>query len=143
MDCVRTFIEALESGEIHKNSARANDFLPSSTEKGKHAQEVPGVGLRIFRIKKKREITVETTQQIVISASSDHPVTRCRICAGQAGMVTTEQAAVMIGVSSRAIYQSVESGQLHFAETSEGQGLVCVQSLFAVSSKRILPEPQS
>jgi len=96
--------------------------------------------LKIFRIKKKREITVETTQQFVISSRPQGPAGNwCHVCGDQVGMVSTEQAAVMIGVSSRTIYQCVESGQIHFADTPEGLLLICLKSLSEMDSKRRLP----
>jgi len=57
----------------------------------------------------------------------------------QATGASTEQAAVMIGVSSRTIYQCVESGQIHFADTPEGLLLICLKSLSEMDSKRRLP----
>jgi len=97
--------------------------------------------LKLWTIKRRREITVETTQQIVISNPQDVVVAWCQGCADHVGMVTTEQAAVISGVTSRSIYQSVESGELHFTETSEGLLLICVNSLSATDSNRRLPEP--
>ena len=83
---------------------------------------------------------METAQQFVIpSYPEGPPATWCHVCGDQVGMVTTQQAAVMIGVSSRTIYQRVESGQIHFADTPEGLLLVCVKSLSEMDSKRRLP----
>jgi len=100
--------------------------------------------LKLLRIKRRREITVETTRQVVISRPEAEVVAWCPACADDVSMVTTEAAAVMKGMSPRAIYRSVESGELHFAETSEGFLLICLKSLSAMDSKTGLPEaPQA
>ncbi len=84
---------------------------------------------------------MEKREQFVISKPEGALVARCETCGDDVAMVTVEQAAVMKGVSSRVIYQSVESGHLHFAETSDGFLLVCLNSLSAMDSKRRLLEP--
>ena len=117
---------------------RANDFLSPRTEIAKKSTPTEAV-LKIFRIRKKREITVETTQQFVISRPEAAVMTWCPACSADVSMVTAEEAAVMMGLNSRAIYRSVEGGQLHFAETSEGFLLICLKSLSACNPAKRLP----
>ena len=96
--------------------------------------------MRIFWIKRKRKITVETIQNVTVSSPSGAPpAVWCHVCGDQVGMVTADHAAAMIGVKSRTIYQCVESGQIHFADTPEGLLLVCVKSVSEMDSKRRLP----
>jgi hypothetical protein len=92
--------------------------------------------LKIWRIKKRRQITVETTQQFVVSRPEAVVVTWCEACAENVSMVTSEVAAVIVAVKPREIYRSVEGGRLHFAESSEGLLLICVKSLSEMDSKR-------
>ena len=96
--------------------------------------------MKFIRIRKKREITVETTQQVVVSGCGDHAMKWCRVCAGHVGMVTTEEAAALIGVSSREIFRSVENGQIHFTDTADGLLLVCMKSLSELDLKKKLPD---
>ena len=44
-------------------------------------------------------------------------------------MVTVDEAVIAAGVSTRAIYQGVEDGKLHFTETLEGLLRICLNSL--------------
>jgi len=44
-------------------------------------------------------------------------------------MVTPEVAAGLVRVTARAVYRSVEAGQVHYTETAEGQVLICLRSL--------------
>jgi hypothetical protein len=53
----------------------------------------------------------------------------CEACGATVEMVTAEQAAALAEVSTRAIYRQVESGQIHFTETADGQLFVCLNSL--------------
>ena len=46
-----------------------------------------------------------------------------------ARMVTPEYAAQISKAKPRAIYRQVESGELHFVETGEGELLICCSSL--------------
>lgn len=52
-------------------------------------------------------------------------------------MVTVDGAAILIGVSSRAIFRLVESGDLHFAETPDKLLLICRNSLWG-NTRRVV-----
>ena len=54
---------------------------------------------------------------------------RCAECPGQPEMLTPEEAARLAGLSSRAIYRLVESGQIHCTETEVGSLFVCLAPL--------------
>jgi hypothetical protein len=82
-----------------------------------------------LKIRRRREITVQTTQQFVISQAEPAVKAWCPACAAEVSMVTAEQAATLIGVNTRALYRLAESGVLHFVDTSEGRLLVCVKAL--------------
>lgn len=53
----------------------------------------------------------------------------CRECASQVQMLAPDEAAVIARVTSRTIFRWVEAGQIHFAETSDGLILICLNSL--------------
>ena len=44
-------------------------------------------------------------------------------------MVTPNEAAFIAGTDARAIFRSVESGQVHFIDTANGTLLICKKSL--------------
>ena len=77
-----------------------------------------------MRIKRKREITIETAEVIIIKTRANQ--VRCRECRGS--MMTVQAAVAATGASSREIHRRIEAGALHFAET-EGLLLVCSNSL--------------
>jgi hypothetical protein len=45
----------------------------------------------------------------------------CEACAGVVPMVTPEHAAQLFSTTPRAMYQRIENGELHFAETPSGR----------------------
>ena len=80
--------------------------------------------MKLLRIRKRREIIVETTQQILVSKSEAGNVVWCPVCAENVAAVTSEEAALMIGVTSQSL-------QIHLVDGSEGLPLVCLKSLSA------------
>lgn len=58
---------------------------------------------------------------------------RCSECTAEVQMLTAGAAAAHAGVPVRSIYRWIESGQLHFHETSGGLVLVCSNSLRATA----------
>jgi hypothetical protein len=77
-----------------------------------------------MRIKRKREITFETSEALIIKTRANQ--VRCRECGGS--MMTVQAAVAATGASSREIHRRIEAGALHFEET-EGWLLVCPNSL--------------
>jgi excisionase family DNA binding protein len=61
-------------------------------------------------------------------------VARCARCGFEVRFLTADEAAVAVGVTTRAIYRWVEAGKLHFSET-QSQTLICPNSLFAVFNR--------
>ncbi len=78
-------------------------------------------------------LTVERHEVRVIRRGRGALRIQCRECGGEAPLVTVEEATVLIGISSRAIYRLVEGGRLHFTETADGGVLVCLASLSAIA----------
>jgi hypothetical protein len=79
--------------------------------------------------KKKTEIIVEREQVLVLRRLDGQEPRWCVECAGQAQMVSVDEAALLTRLSARAIYRQVEASQLHFMETADGLLLVCIKSL--------------
>lgn len=84
-----------------------------------------------MEIKRKTEIFIETRRQFVISQPEAVEQIFCPQC-GET-MVAAEQAAVFFGTSRRNIYQCIETGAVHFAETDAGAVMICLSSLAAMS----------
>jgi hypothetical protein len=78
---------------------------------------------------RRAEIIVEFNQVVVIKKPEGLVVMWCPVCEERANMITTEAAAVLSNVDTRAIYRRIEAGAIHFNETSEGLVLVCLNSL--------------
>lgn len=80
-------------------------------------------------MKRRIEITVETTRVLLAERRSVAVTAWCASCEGRVRMLTPEEAARLARTSARAIYRRVEEEKLHFAETEEGDLLICRDSL--------------
>lgn len=78
---------------------------------------------------RRAEIIVELNRVVVIRKPEGLVVQWCPVCEGQVHMITPEAAAVLSNVDTRTIYRRIDASAIHFAETSEGQVLVCLNSL--------------
>lgn len=85
-----------------------------------------------MEIKRTTEIVVETERRFVIHQTAHTEQIACPDCSEL--MVTAEQAAGVFDISHRAVFQLVEHGMVHFAETQAGVLFVCPQSLSAICS---------
>lgn len=79
--------------------------------------------------RKKTEIIVERDQVLVIRKLDYRALQSCAECGEQARMVSVDDAASIAGLSARAVYRHVETGQVHFSETTDGSLLICLNSL--------------
>ena len=84
-----------------------------------------------MRRRKRTETTIESHEVWVVRRARPVSPAWCDLCAGRAGMLTPDEAAQWRGVSTRTVYQWVEAGSLHFAETADGALLICLASLAA------------
>lgn len=85
-------------------------------------------------MKGKKIIIVETLQKTVIRRVSARPeIVRCEFCAAEVEMLSPARAADLTGKTERIIYRQVETGRLHFIETSDGKLLICSNSLSKLS----------
>src|SRR5258705_10670677 len=91
---------------------------------------------KLYWMKRKIRLTVETHQLLVISRTKGSIQGWCSECAGDVPLVKPEEAAVLDGVSPRTIYRRVEAGLVHFAESPEGWLLICLGALLDVSQNK-------
>ena len=91
-------------------------------------------------MKRRTEITIETERVLVSNRHSGRaisggyksypkPFVWCFSCADYVRPLSTDEAAIQARVSSLTIFHRVESGLVHFIETSEGLLLICPISL--------------
>jgi len=80
------------------------------------------------RIRRKRT-TVETHEVITLHTSRPGMALHCPECSRVVRMLAPEEAAALSGVSLRTLFRRIESGELHFAQTPEGQVYVCEHSI--------------
>ena len=94
-----------------------------------------------MEIKRTTEVVVKTSRRFVIRQADTVEQAVCVECTGF--MVTAEQTAAICGISRRTVYQLIENGAVHFAETPIGVLLVCPNSLAAIleiGNAKQLPE---
>jgi hypothetical protein len=78
---------------------------------------------------RKRRTTVETQEVITLHTSRTGMELRCPECSRVVRMLAPEEAAALSGVSLRTLFRRIESGDLHFAQSAEGQVYVCERSI--------------
>ena len=84
-----------------------------------------------MRKRSRTTVTVESSEVLVIRKPGGSVLAWCPGCAVETAMIRPEAAAVLTGLSTRTIYRRVEANRVHFAETTEGSLLVCLNSLLA------------
>ena len=82
-----------------------------------------------MRAKKSREFILEVDEVFIVRRWQRPFAGWCAACGRQVRMVTPDEAASILRVSSRLIYRRVEDDSLHFMETAEGRLLICSNSL--------------
>jgi hypothetical protein len=76
-------------------------------------------------------MTIETEKFLTVRISNGKHGEFCETCDSTQPLLTVTEAARFAGMSSRAIFQLIEAGQLHFRETATNSLLVCFDSLAA------------
>jgi hypothetical protein len=82
---------------------------------------------------KRTEITVETHRTLVLRRGQLSKVMWCRECLAETQMISPHDAAALTGVSSRTIFQWIETARLHFIEEPGAPLMICVPSLRAIN----------
>ena len=79
---------------------------------------------------KRTEITIETSRRLLVRRAGGGCKTWCAKCVADVRMVSPNEAAALLNVSSRSIYRWIEIGRVHFSEEPDGL-LVCADSLLS------------
>ena len=87
-----------------------------------------------MEFKRATEIIIATKRRFVICQPETAEQYLCPRC--DEAMLAAEQTAVVFNLSRRTVYQLVESGAAHFAETEAGLLLVCPNSLAETLARR-------
>ena len=87
-----------------------------------------------MRQRRRVAITVETSR-LVVRRSMNQRHVWCARCSAHVQSVTLEDAATLIGVSTRTFYTQTEAGGYHIVEQA-GSGLICLNSLFVSIDKQ-------
>lgn len=74
-----------------------------------------------FEFEKSETFTIRRTRTIVVQW--------CGNCGSEVKMSKPEDAAVIVGLSTRAVYSGIEAGNTHFTESPDGSLMVCLRSL--------------
>ena len=88
-------------------------------------------------MKRRTEITIESSRFISISQIGGAARLSCLECGGDIEMVTPDHAATLFRLSTRIIHRLVEDGKVHFRETPDGSLLICLNSLSMPGSEAI------
>ncbi len=75
------------------------------------------------------ELSVEIDDVFVVRRLGRSVEGWCAGCGGTATLVTPEDAAMLTGIETRAVYRLVEAGEIHWADGPESLLLVCLGSL--------------
>ena len=106
----------------------------TGTERTDHALNNSG---GIVKRRRRLEIIVEATRRVTIRRPGVAPALRCGQCAEP--LVSTEEAVVVTGLSSRTIHRLVEACEIHFEETPAGALLICPNSVRSNNERKNQP----
>ena len=93
------------------------------------------------RALKSLDAPVQKREVVIINRPFVSPQKSCDRCTEPSGMITPDEAAALCEVSTRTIYQWLESGAIHFSETASEGLLICLSSLAATNIS--LSDPQT
>jgi hypothetical protein len=80
-----------------------------------------------MEIKRKFEKLVVTKRRFVVRQTASVAQTACAECGAPA--LAIEQAAKFFGITQRRVFQIIETGAAHYAETETGAVMICLTSL--------------
>ena len=78
-----------------------------------------------MKSKTTRVITVETLKTTTVRNRSDEVFMHCDICEKETRMLTPENFARLRGMTARAVYRQIETGDHHYFETENRELLIC------------------
>lgn len=88
-----------------------------------------------MEIKRTTEFFIETNRRFVIHQPESAAQIFCPHCAEP--MLSAELTAAYLGISRRVVYQLIENGTAHFAETETGAVMICPSSLAEILTKSL------
>lgn len=91
-------------------------------------------------MKIKREFFVEKERTVTLRFADLSGERFCPVCGAPSRFVTTDEAAIIGGTSSRQIFRLVENECLHSRETRLGLLQVCLQSLSNLKNLQFIEE---
>jgi hypothetical protein len=80
-----------------------------------------------MEIRRKVELTVTTNRRYIIRRSASSGSAECEVCGKP--MLTAEPSAKFFDISQRYLFQMIETGALHYAETETNEVRICITSL--------------
>ena len=92
---------------------------------------------------RRTRITVETERVLIVRGHSCESDGWCNQCGAKVKLVAPEVAASLSGLSRRAVYRLIETGQVHFTESRDAIVSICLESLTAVNRVERLHHFQS
>lgn len=79
---------------------------------------------------KRKEQRIEIHERLIVRTASGSLPALCDACsAGDAILLSPEQASALTGIPTRTIYRCVEAGTIHYKEAPNGKLTVCVKTL--------------
>jgi hypothetical protein len=78
-----------------------------------------------------RRIEIVTVREQTFRAPATSAVVWCAGCGNTSHMITPNLAATLSGLNLRTLFRWIESGDIHFVETPEGNVLLCLNSVKA------------
>lgn len=85
---------------------------------------------------KRTAILIEEERSLKITLRSSRSLAWCKECGTQVMIITPEQAAEIVRVTPRAIYDLIEREAVHLPESDDGWLAICLKSLLKDISLR-------
>lgn len=89
--------------------------------------------------KRTTEIVVEIDELLVVARGAGGKRGWCDACAAEVELLTPAVAATVARMSERAVFRLIETGRLHFNETTAGRLFICLASLDVAGQPQYLP----
>lgn len=89
-------------------------------------------------MKTRRRVEVLTiTEKYMVARRHQPNVQRwCQLCDSQVRMLTPDETAIHLGVSTRSVFRAIEKNEFHFIETTEGKLFICQNSIQQISDSK-------
>ena len=86
---------------------------------------------------RRKEERIEIHERLIVRTASGALPALCEACsAGDAILLSPEQASTLTGVPARLIYRWLEAGAIHYREAPDGKLAVCLKTLTLLEKER-------